>query len=240
MTVTYQSDFKISLADEVTGRMTLALSPTGDIQLVEGKEKLAEQLLFAIVNDNVSVSNLLNAPTISTRALTALMQAILRDFKQNQIEYTNKSDPELNGHLIFRKKSGTTANFERVSKEYVSWRFTDTDLENGILYDYGVRKVYNGIFTTMFVDSFTIVPSKFPRNQVITIGSESVAWSGDQTVTFYIDSNRYFKRAELLGTIIRINSYGDPREPRKQIVDILIQSLDDAHVSINSRIGNAL
>ena len=53
-TAPFQYDLKIELPGETFEKGTLALSPTGDIQTVEGHDKLVTQLLRAIVNDETA------------------------------------------------------------------------------------------------------------------------------------------------------------------------------------------
>jgi len=232
--VDYQSDLKVTLADEITGRMTLELSPTGDIQLASGRDKLISQIVFAIINDNISLSNLLNNPVISDRTLKSLITVILRDFKNSQIARTNRSDPELTGYVVYRKQSGTTINYTQVSEVFGESTFVDTGLENGVSYDYGIRKVYNKVFNSPFVTSFTLSPSKFARTQTVYIGSEAVAWTGDQQVKFYVDANRYFQKAELLNDILSINTYADKEEPRRQVVNVVVEDLENNQAAVSA------
>lgn len=234
MAVQFQSDLRVTVADELSGRMTLELSPTGDLQLVSGRDKLASQLIFAIINDNVSLSNLLNNPVISDRSLRSLITVILKDFKDKQIQRTNRSDPSLTGYTVYRKKSGTTINYTQVSPVFGESTFTDTGLENGTSYDYGIRKVYHGVFNSPFVTTFTLTPSKFARNQGIYIGSEAVAWTGDRQIVFYVDANRYFQKAELLNDILSISAASDAEEPRRQVVNVVIQDLNENQVSVSA------
>jgi len=230
----FQSDLKVTLADELSGRMTLELNPTGDIQLSSGHDKLVSQIVLALINDNVSLSNLINNPVVSDRTLRALITTILKDFKNNQITRTNKSDPELTGYAVYRKRSGNTINYTQVSAVFGESRFIDTGLENGISYDYGIKKVYNKVFSSPFVTTFTLSPSKFARNQTVYIGTEAIAWTGDRQVTFYVDANRYFQKSELLNDILSISTYTDKDEPRRQVVNVVVTNLANNQAAISA------
>jgi hypothetical protein len=232
--VPFQADLKIRLAENALEKCTLTLSPTGDIQLVEGKDKLVEQLTRAVVNDQTVLKSLMNSRTVTTRSINALFTTIMRSFRQNQIDEVNKSDRKLTGFNIYRKASGTNDRFTRVAPKEIYWKFQDSNLSNGFSYDYAITKVFGGTYESAYIDQFTITPSSFSQNQILLIGNYSVIIPTDRGAVIYVDFNRKYKASEIVNSIISINAYQDQTEPRKWSVNIIIQTLDSNKVSIST------
>jgi hypothetical protein len=229
----YQQDIKINLPTNFSvAKATIAFSTTGDLQLVDGRTKLVEQLVHAIVNDHTSLGNIINTPNISDRYINSLITLIMRDFKQNQIQDTKKSDEDLTGFSVYRKLYGSTDDFTKVSKGPVTWRFADTGLDNGTKYSYGVSKIYKNTYESGFCDKFTVTPTHFILDQDTFIGNSSIIIEYDQQNIIYVDYNRLFKGSELLDDIVRITAEQDPTEPRLYTVNIVLKDLKGDNVSI--------
>jgi len=226
--IPFQTDIKVTIRDD---RMTIQLSPTGDIQLVDGHQKLMSQLLRSIANDETS-KRVLNV-NVKSRNLTAYINLILRAFKQVQIDEVKKIDSSLSGYAIYRKSSSTDESYSLVSSKSVTWKFVDNNLENGIVYNYGISKIYENVFESSYIDKIQIAPSHL--NQSVVIGTHTAAISGDGLVAFYVDFNRKFKKSELLNEIISISPKMDDNEPRKYSVDIQIKDLSRNIGSISTR-----
>lgn len=231
--IVFQQDIKITLPENVLERATLALSPTGDIQLVDGKEKLVEQLMRAIVNDQTAIRSLLNVPNANIdRTILSLFTTILREFKQKQINDTKKSDINFSGYKVYRKASGTNEDYTLVSPEPITWKFTDTYLQNGITYNYGITRVERSVFESAYVDKFSISPTRFTEKQAVVIGSSAAAIAGNQQVEIYVDYNRRFKASELLNKIESITVDQSSTDPRHYTVNIIVKDLLENNVSL--------
>lgn len=232
MTIPFQSDLKISLPQNTLERATIALSDTGDIQLVEGRDKLVEQIMRAVVNDQTAIRDLLNSTSSLDRTLLVLFTTILRDFKQIQIDDTKKSTSDFSGYKFYRKASGENETYTAVSPDPITWRFTDTGLTNGVVYDYGVTRIEKNIFESSFIDSFSISPTRFTGKYEVMIGDKVSAISGNEQITFYVDYNRRFKASELLDKIESITIDQDENEPRRYSVNVIVKDLLNNNVSL--------
>jgi hypothetical protein len=236
--VDYQNDIKVDAADPTSERftkVTLSLGPTGDITLVSGRSKLAEQLLRAIINDKtVSKGISLNYSALTPRYLNTLITLILRNFKNAQIYQTDQSDPRCLGFSLYRFDNYvTTANFIKVSSNPIEWKFTDTGLSNGFTYTYAIKKDY-GTVESAFLEKVQVVPTQFQDNQNPVIGDNIVALPGNKAVTIYVNYNRYFKASELLDSIQDIAVTQDQQEPRRFSVDITVEDLNNNKVSLST------
>jgi len=236
--VEFQKDFKIdpvNQTDERFAKVTLSLSPTGDIVLVDGRSKLAEQLLRAIINDKtVSQGISLNYAGLTPRYLNTMMTLILRNFKESQVYQTEQSDPRCLGYTVYRFDNYvTTSSFKKVSSNPITWRYADTGLTNGLTYTYAIKKDYGTVESAM-LERIQVVPTQFQDNQNPIIGDNIVALPGNKAVTIYVNFNRYFKSSELLDSIQDIEVTQDPQEPRQFIVNITVKDLNDNQVSLST------
>lgn len=244
MTIPFQTDLKVSLPQNTLEKATLSLSATGDIQVVEGREKLAGQLTRAIVNDQTSLRSLLNSRSSNmTKNILALLTTILRSFRQTSIDETKKANVNFSGFKIYRKAAGINEAYHPVSADPITWRFIDTYLSNGTTYEYGVTRIERNVFESAFVDKFSITPTRFSGKKEVVIGDQVAAESGNQQVTIYVDYNRKFKASELLDKIESITidqSEADPRLYSVQVIvkDLLENNLSLAVQSISAVTGN--
>jgi hypothetical protein len=240
--VDFQNDIKVATTTTTSQgqrseRLTLALSPSGDIATVEGREKLAEQLMRALANEGLT--NILNTQ-ISTRRLNTLVNLILRNFRQAQIVETEKINSILTGFAIHRFGIITDRReFVRVSPDPVTYKFIETGLNNGIEYTYGISQIYGGITESAIVEKLLVTPSQFTQNQEPVIGTIFTAVPGDGQVTFYVDYNRYFRKSELLEEIDNILIDTEPIEqgvvePRKWIINITVKDLNGNKLGLQS------
>lgn len=235
-TLITQTDLKITDSTNYTNtqKATLALSPTGDLLLVSGHDKLCEQILRAIANDSALGGGVLNKPT-SVKNLRTLVTMILRTFRQNQIIETKKMDPDFDGFGFFRKASGTSADYTRVSGGPVVYKFVDTNLEDNVIYDYGITKMYNGVFESNFVEKLSITPTSFLDTEEIVVGNSVIALPESRQITFYVDYNRTFLASEILDTIVSISIEQDQQEPRKFTIQVLVTDYSGNQVPVSSR-----
>jgi hypothetical protein len=233
--VPVQVDLRITLPGETFERVTLALSPTGDLQLVDGREKLVEQILRAVVNDETELAKMINQTSVTNRSLYALFNLILRNFRQIQIDDVKRSDPEFSGFLIYRKAAGTTEQYVKVSPEPIIYKYIDTELTNGTEYAYAVTNVYKNVSESAFTERFSITPSRFSNKQLISVGSRAVVIPGDRQATFYVDYNRKFQASELLDKVINIDVQQGDAEPREFVVNVLVEDLNGNKVGITTK-----
>jgi len=237
---TVQYDLGVNFKQEITGfspKATLTLTPTGDLQFINGKSKLVTQLMRALVNEKVGLP--LNIPAdTSGRQLQTLISLILRNFKRIQVEETDLINPNFIGYTIYRRGgpvdfSGDTSDtFVKISKSEVTHRFSDLNLENGSVYEYGISKTFRRGAVSPQVEQINVTPSQFLTNQKIVIGTNIVGIPGNESVTLYVNTNRLYKKSELLETIEEIKTYIDETEPRRMLVDIEIRNLLDEFVSL--------
>jgi hypothetical protein len=222
--VPFQQDFKVTMPyGNPPERATLAVSPTGDLQLVTGTEKLSIQLLRAVINDQALSREMINSKSFSSRALKTLVNLVLRRFKQNQLNDVRKSDSNFSGYTVYRRAAGTTDAYVKVSTDSVVWRYVDENLENGIEYDYGFTKTFRNTFESNFTDKLTAAPSEFSSRQEVVIGGNVIALPSDEQITFYVGYNKRYKSSELLDEIVSINSQQLDAEPRTYLIDIKVK-----------------
>lgn len=234
MATDFQTDFKIGQGQRVE-RVTLELSPSGDIVLVNKKDKLIEQLLRAIVNDEVLSKLNLNSVNQTSRHIKTLINVVLRNFRSTQIQDTRKIDPNLLGFAIYRHGTGENANsFSKISPDSIRYRFVDTNVNNGFSYTYAITKIKTNSVESGVVEKLDVIPTQFTNRQEPVIGTYMIAIPGDRSVTFYVDYNRHFSKQELLESIEDITITQDPTEPRRWIVDVIVKSLDENKVAIST------
>lgn len=235
----FQSEIKIDLPNKNRQKATVALSPTGDIQLVSGRDKLVTQMVRAIVNENVFTGDVINSNISSDRAMKALIVNVFRNFRANQIKYVNASDPDLSGYSVWRKAAGSTEDYVRVSSRAVTSKYIDTGLTNGQQYIYGISRIYQDVFETNFIDTFTATPTGFASKQEWIVGSVYSALPGDSNVTIYVAYNLQFMASELLEKILDIQVMQSTTEPRRWIIYVQIEDFLGAPVNISALVGSS-
>jgi len=234
-TVPIRSDLKIEIPTTTFEKATLSLSETGDLVLVDGKDKLAEQLIRSVCNEQTILKDLFNKKNVSYRKFYSLLTLILRNFKQNQINEVNKSDSNFSGFTFYRKASNVDEAYAKVSADPIIYKFVDTGLTNGITYNYGIAKIYNNVFETSYSEKLSIAPTQFTHKQEIVIGQSVVAFSGNGSITFYVDYNKSFKGSELLEKILKINIQQSREDPRRWLVNVIIEDFLGNQVSVASK-----
>lgn len=234
MTTAYQKDLKIVIPEGLNRKATLDLSPTGDVQLHEGREKLSSQILRTIVNEESLGRNLLNKKTVKYRQIKTLLTILLRNFRQIQINEVKFYDPDVTGYSVWRRAAGSDERFKRISDRAQTWKYVDTELNNGTEYEYGITKLYKDSYETNFIENFVITPSSFLSKKDFVLGSSTVAIPENRQVIFYFDYNRYFKGSELLETIDNIRSYVPEEEPRQLIIEIIGRDLNGNKTTISN------
>jgi hypothetical protein len=229
-----QQDLMVVYPQANNTRCTLSISPTGDLQLLTGKDKLITQMLRAIVNDDVFTGGILNARLNQNRILTTLITTVLRTFRDNQIDYVRQSNPDLTGYAIWRKAAGTNDDFVRISNKNITYTFVDSTVLNGMNYTYGVSKIYRNVFESKFVDILDVKPTGQTSSIQIITGTASTFIPGSNIVTVYVDYNKRFAASELLETIVDIYSEQDTTDPRKWTVVIKIKNFKDEQMTLSS------
>ena len=237
----FQYDLGVSFKQAPEGlvpKATLALSATGDLQFVSGKDKLISQLIRALVNQRVGIP--LNVPVdASARQLKTLIALILRNFKRVQVAETDLINTSFIGYTIYRRGgpvgfSGDTSDtFVKISKTEVTHKFTDLNLKNGSVYEYGISKTFRTGAVSPQVEQINLTPSQFLTKQKLVIGSNIVGIPGNQAVTLYVNTNRLYKKSELLEDIEDIRVLTDIAEPRRITVEIEIRNLLDSLISLS-------
>jgi len=237
----FQTDFKLTTTvqdpntQNTDERVTLSISTSGDLELVQGRPELAQQMLRALVNDQVQLQGFLNAKQI--RNVSALITVILRSFRQQQVFATEKSNPNLDGFIIYRYGGPITSDqFVQISQDPVQYAFTDTKVTNGTEYTYGLAKSYaKGLSITQISEQLDVTPTAFAHKQEVVTGKEFIAIPGNGSVTFYVDYSRLFLRSELLDVIETIEILEDKTEPRRAIVNVTVRDLDNNFLTLSSQ-----
>ena len=219
-------------------KATLSLSATGDIQVISGKSKLIVQLVRALVNQKVGIP--LNIPAdTSGRQLQTLVSLVLRNFKSIQVEETDRVNPSFIGYSIYRRggpvgfAGDTSDTFVRISKDAVTHRFSDLRLENGSVYEYGISKTFRNGAVSPQLEQINVTPSQFLSKQKLVIGTAIVGIPGNESVTLYVNTNRLYKKSELLESIEEIRTFIDQTEPRLAVVEIEIRNLLNSLISLS-------
>jgi len=232
--VPFQTEIAISVPSAERLHSTINLSPTGDIRLITGRDKLITQMLRALVSKSVFTDGVINSTSDSLRNIRALVVNTFRKFRSNQINYVQESDPDLTGFAIYRKAAGSDDSYAKVSGNGVTNKFTDTGLENGKTYSYATTRVFKNIFETQFVDTTDITPSSFTKNLTIVSKSAACFISGNGQVEIYVDFRKRFKASELLNKILEVQVIQDSVEPRKYAVQVKIEDVRGSLVSVSS------
>ena len=97
-----------------------------------------------------------------------------------------------------------------------------------------LTKIYRNIYESLFVDNMIITPTRFTHKQDILIGSNIVAIPGDQKVTFYLDSHRYFLASELFNSVVSIEVQQSTTDPRHFACEVVVKDLRDNKLSVAS------
>lgn len=237
----FQYDLGVNFKQEEIGfspKATLALTATGDLQFVSGKDKLITQLMRALVNQRVGIP--FNIPAVTSgQQLQTLVSLVLRNFKRIQVEETDFINPSFIGYTIYRRggpvgfAGDTSDTFVKISKDEVTHKFSDLNLSNGSVYEYGISKTFRNGATSPQLEQINVTPSQFLTKQKLVIGTNIVGIPGNEAVTLYVNSNRLYKKSELLETIEEIRTLVDQTEPRRVIVEIEIRNLLDSLISLS-------
>jgi hypothetical protein len=236
-TQTYQNDLSINYNGETINKASLELTPTGDLKLVNGKDKLIAQLIRKVVSQSNNIP--LNTPKLAESQLNVLLRTIMRNFKKVQVYETDRYDPALAGYAIYKREGpralgrDTSDVFTKLTKDPVTHMFVDTKVENGVLYEYGLAKTLTTGSEYRVTEQISATPSAFPDKQNPVIGSNTIIVPGNQQLTFYVDTNRLYRKSELLENILDITAYQSETEPRKFIVEVQIQSLLEETVTLS-------
>jgi len=238
MASTTQYELKVDLPVEGRSKSTLKLSPTGDLELVEGTAKLQTQIIRAIVNDQAGNQNWLNTKTSNVRAIRTMVVNLLRQYRLKQLNYVNRNDPNLTGYSVWRRAAGTNEEYARISGKGIKYSFVDTDVYNGTTYDYGITRVFNTSFESPFVDTFSLTPQAQAATSSTAQGTYSVALVQNSQVTFYVDYTKTFKATEILDKIIDVfvvqeTALKGGTDPRKYIIDVKLQDYAGTQTTIS-------
>ena len=228
----FQYDLKIKSPVEAGEKATLVLNERGDLALVGGAEKLAEQLMRAIVNDNGLSTQVMNS-FMSARNLQILINLILRNFRQNQLDVVNNADPNFSGYAIYRLNSGSNTTYTKISPNYVTYKFSDTNLTNGVEYKYALTKAYSN-FESAFTETIAATPSAFTSRQEVVIGTDVVAMPGNGVIDFYVVFNPKFMGSELLQDILKLEVVQDGAEPRRYTANVVVQDVRGSQNAITA------
>jgi len=232
--VPFQTEIAVSLPASERTHSTINLSPTGDIRLITGRDKLVTQMLRAIVSEGVFTDGVINSSSDNMRNIRAMMVNVFRKFRSNQINYVQENDPDLTGFAIYRKAAGSDDAYVKVSGNGVTNKFVDTGLENGKTYSYATTRFYKDVFETQFVDTVDITPSAFSKNLTVISKSAACFISGNGQVEIYVDFRKRFKASELLNKILETQVIQDSAEPRKYSVQIKVEDVRGSLVSVSS------
>ena len=234
MTKPYQEDLSIANSSEDTNKNTLKLTTTGDISVITGQQKLAAQMMRAIISDDNSQLFGLNSLSTNSRNINTLTTLIYRDFKQTQIEETNNNEESLTGFHLYRREIGLNGELQKITTVPVTWKYTDTNVENGKTYEYGLTRFLNGSYESIVIERLQTTPTSISQSQNTAIGQLFSIVPGNGQVSLYVDYNRYFLGTELLDEIVDIITTRDPSEPRRYTVEVVVNTLSGSQVSFGA------
>lgn len=229
----YCSEIAVSFRNE-TSKATLALGPSGDVQLVTGKDKLLTQLIRKFITDYFSMSAA-NTPIVSDRAIRSWAVSVLRAFKDNQTKYINRTAQNLIGYYLFRREYGTVDNFVRVNAHPTIWRYSDTGVLNGTSYEYKIKKVFKKNVLSDYVASVVVTPSSVSSQWEFITSNYFIVENGNEANTFYFFSPQYFYGSEILSKVIGITTEQNSEEPRKVDINITLEDYDGNNVGLATR-----
>lgn len=232
-TLEYRQDLRVTLPVTTNKKCTLYIN-NGDIGVVNTINKLATQLIRAIINDQTMLRDMINTTGATERQFYNLITTILKSFRSTQVNEVNSTDNTFTGYYIYRKAAGTSDRFVKISKMPVINYFEDTNLINGTSYVYGLSKVHSDILETAYIDSYTLAPSQFITNQKFHIGNYSVAYVNDSKIEFYVDYNKRFSPGELINKIKSIIPYQDSVGPRTWHVNVVVENMDENIVGVST------
>ena len=230
-TISPRQDLRVTLPDNTNRKCTLVIE-NGDIKLVSGKNKLVTQLIRSLVNDTTALKDLINSTGSSERQLLTLITVILNNFVSNQARDVNEIDLTFTGYNVYRRAAGSTNNYEKVNTSIVKHYFIDTNLANGTNYTYGLKKVYNGVLESEFVDQYVITPSYYEAQQDLIIGNNSFIEAGDQSVSIFVVYNKKILMSEVLNKIISVIPYQDTEDPRIWHVNVIVEDYDENQIGV--------
>jgi hypothetical protein len=233
----FQSDLLVKIPNGSGDKVTLPLNAQGDIQVVNGQGKLSVQLIRNLINDNSLVTTLINSP-VSIRNAKILFNLILRNFKQGQVETVNQVDPSFSGYAFYRLNIGTASTYTKISTDFVTHKFTDVGLTNGVEYKYAVTKAYSGIFETGFGEKISVTPQASASKQDFIIGDDMVALPGDKQIDFYVVYSPKFKGSEILDDIVSLDITQDNADPRKIVVNVVLRDFNGNQTSVSATRSN--
>lgn len=207
-------------------KASLSLSPSGDIQLVKGRDKLAVQIARALISEAVQIP--LNEYGVTERQLTTLVSLVLNQFKTRQVLDANKIDTSFLGFNIYRQKGpvnislDTSDTYTKISKDPVTHKFLDTGLSNGFTYAYSISRSFRGGYEGPRLENIEVTPTQTSENRKPVIKKYVTGIPGDKSVAFYVDTNILYYESELLARVRQIIPTQDANDPRKWNIDVEI------------------
>jgi hypothetical protein len=236
MGITYsstQEEFAVTNPTSGT-KVTILLDSSGDIKLSSGKSKLVAQLVRSLINDSSPLKDLINKK-VSPSVISATITAILRSFKNTQLDIVNGQDTQVLGYKLYRKASGVNEQYKSVSNSVIQWKYVDLDLINNNTYSYGLVKVYSSGAESTFVDNIDVTPTATVSKQAVIIGTSGTFIAGNRIVTLYTDYNLMFNRSELLNDIINIEVTQNKQDPRRYNALVTVADMADNTVTISAQ-----
>lgn len=230
-------DILINNAQNATSKVTLKLSETGDLQVTDGQNKLVEQILRTLVNDDSLLKGEINQKSSKGKILS-IVTTMLKNFKNNQLNFVNGQNVNLTGYILYRKAAGTSDDFVQVSNNIIEWTIQDTSVLNNVKYTYGLTKKYDNGSESSFVDIIDITPSNSAHNDLI-IGNGGIFIAGNKSVTVYVDYLVYFKNSELLNEIVAIDVTQDKADPRQFHVLVTVKTVAGNSFTLSAQRLNA-
>lgn len=206
-------------------RYDLDLDIIGRAKLVQGRDKLTNQIYRLYVNEDVKKA-VLNQKERAT--LISLVQRRAMNYKDAQISFENENTLELVGFNLYVYQDGV---YKKVSDVPIEESYSYKS-KNGIFINMGVGKVLSSAASTQNIDyTFTIRASELTSHQVWTIFPDFCAIPNNGKIDFYFFTNRYFAQSSLLESISEIQFPPSP-EPRKVLVKVVSQTYSGETVAV--------
>ena len=221
-------NFYASANTGVVGKATLALSSGGDLRLASGSEKLQQQIARRIASAETIIP--LNEASVK-RELKTLIALTLLNFIDTQIEDTDSLDPNLIGFNLYKLKNpsgfnrDTQSRFTKINTDPITHKFVDTDVVNNTSYTYGISRVFTGGIEFSITEKLVPSPSAFTSRQTVLISNSVSVFQKNAALDFYFNTNRIYKKSELLLSIESIDVRQSDTDPRAYIIDVSVLNL---------------
>lgn len=201
---------------EANSRFGLALTSNGDIILRGGQPSTVQQIFKALMTVG-NVSTFQKDREIGLDSASTV-RAALEEMREQMVENVGDGFPNVLGWNLYRSVGD---EWESVNgTQLIQHTYTDTGLDNGTVYYYGIKRVASVNGVTMeeadFVNVEAIMPSSAERYQLWSQASHMLAYPSSEQVQFWLKTNTPFYGDELVEEVLEVSEIraADPRQKK--------------------------